>query len=85
MTDWMTDRTGGLLAGSEPFETAGSIATAVRDHLILLGFAYFEGERSLDGAALCGWSDKLRCEVTIEVEFRCPDEDHNDSETDGSG
>jgi hypothetical protein len=84
MTDWMTDRTGGLLAGSESFETAGTIATAVRDHLISLGFRDFEGERSLDGAALCGWSDKLRCEVTIDVGFHCLDEDDEDTETDVS-
>jgi hypothetical protein len=84
MIDWMTDRTRGLLTGSEPFETAGTIATAVRDYMTSLGFCEFEGERSLDGAALCGWSDMLRCEVTIEVAFRCVDEDDIDTETDGS-
>ena len=85
MTDWMTDRTRGMLAGSESFETAGSIATAVRDYLISLGFREFEGERSLDGAALCCWSEKLRCEITIDVAFHCLDEDDSDADTNSLG
>ncbi len=75
MTGWMTDRTQGMLSGSESFETAARIATAVRDYLTTLGFRDFQGERSLDGAALCGWSDELRCEIIINVAFDCLDED----------
>jgi hypothetical protein len=81
----MTDRTGGVFAGAESFETAGSIATAVRDYLISLGFGDFEGVRSLDGAALRCWSEKLRCEVTIDVAFHCLDEREDDAETNCPG
>lgn len=64
------DRTCDTRSGSESFKAAGKLANANRDCMGSIGFHEFEGEISLDGASRCGWSDDLRCEITIDVTFR---------------